>query len=146
MKIETYSQYSGEPAVISQEDMECLAEKIVSGTLLTVKDRKLIYTVLTGDPNPEPLFQTRKGPKCKTNNYMKLASEFIEMRSAGIKTKDIMPVLGAKYNLLGQEKVSRDTFNKAVSNGKNGLVLAEIKKEKRLQRLAYFNRLKLESV
>lgn len=146
MKIETYSQYSGEPATISQEDMESLAEKIVSGSLLTLKDRKLIYTVLTGDPNPESLFQTRKGPKHKTPKYMKLASEFIEMKNAGIKNKDIMPILGKKYNLSGQENVSTDTFNKAVKNGKKGNDLAEKNEQKRQLRLAYFNRMKFETV
>ncbi|MDD2337481.1 MAG: hypothetical protein PHD01_12990 [Geobacteraceae bacterium] len=141
MRYEVYGQYSCEPAFITQEQMEYLAEKIVSGKALTIPDRKLLYTALTGDPDPNPLFLNRSGPKKQHERDRKLAEDVEEMMLQKMKLKDIIPVLGKKYNLPGQEKVSRDTFNKALKNGRIELAIERKKQHRRKARYEFFQKI-----
>jgi len=125
MKYEVYGQYDGEHACISQEHMEYLAEKIVSGKVLTVSDRILLYTAITGDPHPESLFQSKKGPKKKITTLRKLAEDFILLKSQKMRSTEIMKVLGAKYDLQGGSAVLPTTFYKALKKGRIELISFE---------------------
>jgi hypothetical protein len=141
MKYEVCGQYSCEPAFISQEQMEYLAEKIVSGKVLTVADRKLIYTALTGDPDPSPLFCKRRGPQEQRERDRKLAEDVEKMKMEKMKIKEIIPILGKKYNFQGLDTVSQETFYKALKKGRIELAREREKLLKRKARIELIRKL-----
>lgn len=141
MKYEVYGQYSCEPVSISQEQMEYLAEKIVSNIKLTISDRKLIYTALTGDPEPSSLFQNRRGPKSKNKRDRELAEDHEQMKLQGIKLKEIREELCKKYKIQSVDG-STSAYDKALNKGKKELAFEREKQHKRLARLEHFKTLK----
>lgn len=94
--------------------IEELADKVMSGVKLTLKEKQLIYERLTGKKPPRRIL----GRKTEKYRDMRIASGFLTMKKEGKKTvKKIIMELGKLHRLPGLEDVAHPTFYKALNKG-----------------------------
>lgn len=141
MIIDDYGQRLFEMFSISEEQIDKVAAKIIEGKVLTVADRKLLYTLLSGDTEPDSLFPSRRGPKKQSQRDRKLAEEHEYLESLNtMSPKEIMTKLIEKHlKHCGDEM--NGAYYKALRNGRIELELHREKMKNRIDRYQLLNKI-----
>jgi hypothetical protein len=93
---------------------QVLADKVLSGTVrLNKAERERAYEIICGETPPS----IKRGPKPKVDMCVCLAIEFLFLQSSGMKSKEIMKILGEEFELQGRENVSEQCFYDSVNKG-----------------------------